>query len=90
MLERGEHRRELSGLRERRGRALSGHRDELNEFRAARATARGAAPGLHRRALDGERREMRETRQLHRRMLAQNRWLLSLAERLQQRLRKAG
>ena len=33
---------------------------------------------------------MRETRQLHRRMLAQNRWLVMLAERLQERVSKAG
>jgi hypothetical protein len=89
MLDRAEHRRELADLRERRGRALGSHRDELNEFRNARS-ARAAGPGLHRRALDGARREMREVRQLHRRMLAQNRWLVTLAERLQQRLRKAG
>jgi hypothetical protein len=89
MLGRGEHRRELSELRERRGRALGSHRDELNEYRSTRA-ARAAAPGLHRTALDGERRELRELRQLHRRMLAQNRWLVSLAERLQERWRKAG
>jgi hypothetical protein len=90
MLDRGEHRRELAGLRERRGRALGSHRDELNEFRSARARFHDVGPGLHRRALDIERREMRETRQLHRRMLAQNRWLVMLAERLQERVRKAG
>jgi hypothetical protein len=90
MLDRGEHRRELSDLRERRGRALGGHRDELNAFRNARSAARAAGPGLHRRALDGERRAMREVRQLHRRMLAENRWLVALAERLQRRLEKAG
>jgi hypothetical protein len=89
MLDRAEHRRELAGLRERLGRALGSHRNELNEFRTARASSRDAGPGLHRRALEGERREMRETRQLHRRMLAQNRWLVTLAERLQERLRKA-
>jgi hypothetical protein len=69
---------------------LGSHRDELNEFRKSRARSRDAVAGLHRRALDGARREMREVRQLHRRMLAQNRWLVTLAERLQERLRKAG
>jgi len=90
MLDRREHRRELSGVRETRGRALGSHRDELNEFRRARQRARDTRPVLHRTVLEGERREMRETRGMHRQMLAQNRWLLALAERLQERLKKAG
>jgi hypothetical protein len=90
MLERREHRRELSGVRERQGRALGSHRDELNEYRRAWQSARNARPGLHRTVLEGERREMRETRRLHREMLAQNKWILALAERLQERLKKAG
>ena len=90
MLDRREHRRELSGVREMQGRALSSHRDELNEFRRAWQRARDTRPGLHRTVLEAERREMRETRRMHREMLAQNRWLLALAERLQERLKKAG
>ena len=90
MLDRRAHRRELSGVRETQGRALSSHRDELNEIRRAWQHARDARPGLHRTVLEGERREMRETRRMHREMLAQNRWLLVLAERLQERLKKAG
>src|SRR3972149_107059 len=40
MLDRREHRRELSGVRETQGRALGSHRDELNEFRRAWQRAR--------------------------------------------------
>lgn len=44
---------------------------------------------LHRLELESERRELREARRLHKAMLAQNRWLLVLADRLQGRLKKA-
>src|SRR4030065_1784261 len=90
MLDRREHRRDRSGARETQGRALGSHRDELNEFRLAWQRTRDARPGLHRAVLEGERREMRETRRMPRQMRAQNRWLLVLAERLQERLKKAG
>jgi len=90
MLDRREHRRELFGVRETQGKALGSHRAELNESRRAWQRARDARFGLHRTALEGERRDLRETRRLHRQMLAQNRWLVALAERLQQRLKKAG
>jgi thioesterase domain-containing protein len=90
MLERREHKRVLSGLRETRGRQLEGHRAELEQERAAWRRAREARPAMHRAVLDGARAELQRARRMHRTMLAQNRWLLVLAERVQQRLKKAG
>jgi len=84
-----EHRRVLSTVREGRGRALGSHREEIDAPRRAWRQARADRPGLHRVVLEGERREMHKTRRLHRTMLAQHRWLLALAERLQARLKKA-
>lgn len=90
MLERREHKRVLSGLRETKGRQLEGHRAELDQERAAWRRAKDARPAMHRAVLAGERAELQRVRRLHRTMLAQNRWLLALAERVQQRLKKAG
>ena len=90
MLDVREHKRVLSGLRETKARQLGRHRAELEEEREAWRRAKEARPALHRTVLDGERAEMRRSRALHRTMLAQNRWLLTLADRLQERLRKAG
>jgi hypothetical protein len=84
MLDRRDHRRELYGVRETQRKALGSHRAELNESR------RRSRLDVHRTVLEGERREMREARRMHRKMLAQNKWLVMLAERLQERLKKAG
>ena len=62
MLDRREHRREIFGVRETQGKALGSHRAELNESRRAWQRARDARCGLHRTALEGERRDLRETR----------------------------
>lgn len=89
MLEVHEHKRVLSGLRETKGRQLEGHRAELDRERAAWRLAKAARPAMHRAVLEGERAEMQRTRRMHRAMLAQNRWLLVLAERVRG-LKKAG
>lgn len=85
-----EHKRVLSGVRETKGKALGSHREALDELRRAWRRARERGPALHRAVLALERREMRESRRMHKTMLAQNRWLVVLAERLQGRLKKAG
>ena len=90
MLDVHEHRRVLSGVRETKGRQLSSHRHELDEERRAWRRAKDARPAMHRLVLEGERREMQRSRRIHKAMLAQNRWLLALADRLQGRLKKAG
>lgn len=90
MLDVHEHRRVLSGVRETKGRQLSSHRQELDEQRRAWRAAKDARPAVHRLVLEGERREMQRSRRMHRTMLAQNRWLLALADRLQDRMKKAG
>lgn len=90
MLDVREHKRVLSGVRETKGRALGSHREAVDELRRAWRRARQPGPALHRVVLAGARREMRESRRMHKRMLAQNRWLLALAERMQGRLKKAG
>jgi hypothetical protein len=89
MLEVREHRRVLSGVREVRGRQLARHRAELQDERRAWRQARADRPAAHRAVLEGERRAMQRTRTLHRALLAQNRWLLVLADRLQDRLKTA-
>lgn len=90
MLEVREHKRVLSGVRETKGRALGGHKEAVDELRRAWRRSRQPQPALHRVVLASERQEMRAGRRLHKTMLAQNRWLLALAERLQGRLKKAG
>ena len=80
----------LSGVRETKGRQLGSHRQELDEQRRAWRRAKDARPAVHRMVLEGERREMQRSRRIHRAMLAQNRWILALAGRLQDRLKKAG
>ncbi|MDQ7842402.1 MAG: hypothetical protein QN141_03600 [Armatimonadota bacterium] len=89
MLDVREHRQVLSALRETRGRALGDHRREIDEQRRNWRRARGARPAVHRVVLERERQEMQELRRQHRRSLAQNRWLVALADRLQERLRSA-
>jgi len=89
MLDVREHRQVLSALRETRGRVLGVHRREIDEQRRSWRRVRGARPAIHRIVLERERREMQELARQHRRTLAQNRWLLVLADRLQERLRSA-
>jgi hypothetical protein len=89
VLEVREHRKVLSRVRETTGRSLGGHRAELEQERAAWRRARQSRPAVHRLVLQDERAALQRFRRLHRVMLAQNRWLLALAERLQ-RLQKAG
>lgn len=88
MLDVHEHKRVLSGLRETKGRQLDRHRAELELERRAWRQARSARPAMHRAVLESERAEMQRSRRMHRTMLAQNRWLLFLAERVG-RLKKA-
>ncbi len=85
-----EHKRVLSVVRETQGKALGGHRQEIDDLRRAWRRARQAKPTLHRTVLAGERQKMREDARMHKTMLAQNRWILALAEKLQGRLKKAG
>jgi len=89
LLEVREHRRVLSSLRETKGRALGVHRQEIDEVRRNWRRARGARPATHRTVLEEERAGMRRLAGQHRTMLAQNRWLLALADRLQERLGSA-
>jgi len=85
MLDVREHRRVLLGIRETRGRALGSHRQEIGAARAAWRRAREARPAVHRAVLEGERREMQHLARLHRATLAQSRWILAIADRLQGR-----